>query len=73
MIDPVSYFKSTDAAKWAEAFAERFAVFEKISETETVRFVGVDAKLLMVGWFANAINAGMDAGADLGYEAALEG
>jgi hypothetical protein len=49
---------TTDAAVWAQRFCERFSIY-------TDQGVVDDKWGLMVGWFANAIEVGRDAGARL--------
>jgi hypothetical protein len=51
-------YVGTDAQRWAQAFVERFAVAGRYESTNDNDPIG-----LMIGWFANAIEVGRDAGA----------
>jgi hypothetical protein len=50
-------YVGTDAQRWAQAFVERFAVTGRYETTNDNDPIG-----LMIGWFANAIEAGRAAG-----------
>lgn len=54
-------YMGTDARRWAQAFGERFTVSSRAADATAHDLIGV-----MVGWFANAIEAGRDAGAKQG-------
>lgn len=56
-------YMGTDAQRWAQAFVERFAVADRYDTNDNDLN---DPIGLMIGWFANAIEAGRDAGARRG-------
>ena len=55
MVDDILHRMGTDASKWAEEFCKLFSVYVRDHNPPTEMD---DAEGLMIGWFANAIEAG---------------
>ena len=65
----VNLHECTDASIWAREFCKRFPMGLSAVEGREGAIDGGDWEGLMIGWFANAIMAGVDSAARQGGDA----